>query len=401
MNLPLKVEYTRPLISIQDMVNFIDKGDKYIKDSYDKLSQLNELDFFQGIILSPDYQREYRSKSKEESSIIESIILGIPIPEIFLVRTENNGIQLRHVMDGQHRLTAIHRFVKDKFALTGLELLKEDEKYKNKKFSQLEKSIKYKILGSHLSVLEFEAFEDNNLEIELFKRYNSNTKPLEKHEMSMATFYSPISLFITNFLNVNMERAKSGEVEEKLMKIYNITNNRKNKQKNHQEICVILSILSEGPNLNYKDGVEIAYRYLESNSKNYKNDKNYDISKVRMIFDEFNEFMLKLSENIEYPFSTAIFKGEDNRTNKFHTGVSMVLALIFYFFKINLNDDNLLEDIKTIIKNSPLGDETYKASSTNVSNLMKYLYHRNNVFEKEFSSLEFKKNIPEIIKRRF
>ena len=43
--------------------------------------------FLQGIILSPDYQREYRSKAKEESSIIESIIVGIPIPEIFLVRT--------------------------------------------------------------------------------------------------------------------------------------------------------------------------------------------------------------------------------------------------------------------------------------------------------------------------
>ena len=122
--------------------------------------------------MSPDYQREYRSKAKEESSIIESIIVGIPIPEIFLVRTGGNGIQLRHVMDGQHRLTAIYRYVKDKFALTDLELLKEDEEFKNKKFSQLSREMKIKILGSHLSVLEFEEFENDNIEIELSRLKN-------------------------------------------------------------------------------------------------------------------------------------------------------------------------------------------------------------------------------------
>ena len=103
MDLPLNVKYTRPLISVQDMVNFIDKGERYLKESGQELSDTEQLEFLQGIILSPDYQREYRSKAKEESSIIESIIVGIPIPEIFLVRTGGNGIQLRHVMDGQQR----------------------------------------------------------------------------------------------------------------------------------------------------------------------------------------------------------------------------------------------------------------------------------------------------------
>ena len=125
MELPVNVKFTRPLISVQDMVNFIDKGEKFLKSAKEELTDEEQFEFLQGIILSPDYQREYRSKSKEESSIIESIILDIPIPEVFLVRSSNNGIQLRHVMDGQHRLTAIYRFVKDKFALTELELLKE------------------------------------------------------------------------------------------------------------------------------------------------------------------------------------------------------------------------------------------------------------------------------------
>ena len=117
MKVPVSVSYSRPLISIQDIINFIDKGEKYIKTGIDTLTDEDQMEVLHGIILSPDYQRQYRSKPAEEAAIIESIILGIPIPEIFLVRSSNQGIQLRHVMDGQHRLTAIYRYVKDQFPL--------------------------------------------------------------------------------------------------------------------------------------------------------------------------------------------------------------------------------------------------------------------------------------------
>lgn len=395
MQLPLNVEYTRPLISIQDMVNFIDKGEKYLKRASEEMNEEEELEYLQGIILSPDYQREYRSKAKEESSIIESIIVGIPIPEIFLVRTAKDGVQLRHVMDGQHRLTAIYRFVKDKFALSELELLKDIEEYKNKKFSQLSKEIKFKILSSHLSVLEFEAFASDDMEIELFKRYNRNTKPLEKHEISMATFYSKTSLYITNFLNKSMENIEKDALAAKIVKIYNVTNDRKNKQRNHQEVCIILSILTDGPNVMYKDGVEIADKYLEKRADKYKNGLENDLQQIKNCFNQFNFFVIKLSENVEYPFSSAIFRGEERRSVKFHTGVSMVLATIFYYFDIDMNSPSLFEEVQDIIRNSPLGDETYNASSTNIRNVMGYLYKKNKVFQKEYKALKYKGNISE------
>lgn len=403
MNLPLNVEFTRPLISVQDMVNFIDKGERFLKSEKEEMTDEEQFEFLQGIILSPDYQREYRSKAKEESSIIESIIVGIPIPEVFLVRSSNNGIQLRHVMDGQHRLTAIYRFVKDKFALTELELLKDKEEYKNKKFSQLTKEAKIRILGSHLSVLEFEAFENDDMEIELFKRYNRNTKPLEKHEMSMATFYSNTSLYITNFLNINMENAEKNEKSEnryakEIVKIYNITSDRKNKQRNHQELCILFSILNYGPNVYYKDGVEIANKYLEKQSKLYKAGLENGLQSIKNEFNKFNTFMLTLAEQVEYPFSTALFRGEDKRSTKFHTGVSMVLATIFYYFEVNLNSPELLKEIREIIQSSPLGDDTYNASSTNMRNVMTYLYKKNDVFSRTYKSLRYKGNVSQDIK---
>ncbi|HBH0741025.1 TPA: DUF262 domain-containing protein, partial [Clostridioides difficile] len=114
------IKSNRPLVSVQDIVNFIDKGEKYLKLSID---EIDEMEILQGIVMSPDYQRTYKSSNKEESSIIESLLIGIPIPEIFLVKIGVNDMQIRHVMDGQHRLNAIYRYVKNKYPLKNLDIL--------------------------------------------------------------------------------------------------------------------------------------------------------------------------------------------------------------------------------------------------------------------------------------
>lgn len=391
MNVPVGVKYSRPLISIQDIVNFIDKGEKYIKNNLDDMTEADQMDVLHGIILSPDYQREYRSKPSEEAAIIESIILGIPIPEIFLVRTSNHGIQLRHVMDGQHRLTAIYRYVKDKYPLKSLEILKENEDFYNKRFSELSRDHKIQILGSHLSILEFYPFDDDEIEIELFKRYNRNTKPLEPHEISMATFYSKTSQYITNFLNEHMENQNKSDFSDKIVKIYNITQNRKNKQKNHQEICIIMNILLYGPNSDYKDGVDIANSFLEIRSKMFKEDKENDLNELVDVFHRFNKFLFRLDEEIDYPFSTNIIFADDKRSVKYHTGVSIILAMIFYYYDINLESSHLVLDIRKIFELSPLGDATYRASSTNIRNIDRYLFEENHIDKITFTALNYKK----------
>ncbi|HDX9671335.1 TPA: DUF262 domain-containing protein [Bacillus cereus] len=393
MKISSKVDYQRPLISVQDIVNFIDKGEKYIKNGFDNLSDEEQLEVLHGIVLSPDYQRQYRSTPVEEASIIESIILGIPIPEIFLVRNSNREIQLRHVMDGQHRLTAIYRYVKDKFPLKNLEILGDTEEFYNRKFSELSRENKIKILGSHLSILEFYPFEDEIIEIELFKRYNRNTKPLEKHEIAMATYYSRTSQYITNFLNKHMENKDDDELSGNIVKIYNITKDRKDKQKNHQELCILLSILTNGPDLSAKDGVEIANNFLQRNASLFKGNKNENLDELKQKFVDFNGLMLKISEKIEYPFSSNIYKLSEKRTSKYHVGVSMVLATIAYYFEINVESPFLIEEIQKIIKASPLGDLEYNASSTNTKNLMNYLFEKNDITRWDFNSLQLKYNL--------
>jgi hypothetical protein len=394
----MRIKSNRPLISVQDIVKFIDKGEKYLKLNIEDINDETEMEVLQGIVLSPDYQRIYRSSVKEESSIIESLLVGIPIPEIFLVISGKNEMQIRHVMDGQHRLNAIYRYINNKFPLKNLEILGGDANYEGKKFSELDKKDKIKILGSHLSILEFESFEESDTEIELFKRYNRNTKPLEIQEIEMATYFSETSKYISHFINTLIQRNEEKmeqdtladeTVEDKLFKMYNITKSRNDKQKNHQEICVILSVLESGLQENVRDGVTASKRFLERKSKLYKSVGKEELEELKIKFGTFNKLAIKISEVIEYPFSTSMINEEKDRQSKFLMGVSIVLAAISYYFDYDIENEELISDIKLIVSLSPIADISYKASSTNMKNVMNYLFLRHQIHRMQFTSLKF------------
>lgn len=404
-----KINANRPLISVQDIVTFIEKGNRYLKLSQEKITEEIEMEVLQGIVLSPDYQRTYKSTVKEESSIIESLLINIPIPEIFLVISGRNDIQIRHVMDGQHRLNAIYRYINNKFSLKGLEILGSDPKYENKKFSELDKSDKIKILGSHLSVLEFDGFDNPEIEIELFKRYNRNTKPLEMQEIEMATYFSETSKYLSSFINELIECNSNFEKKipdklisesEKLLiiernnlyKIYNITKARNDKQKNHQELCVILSILEKGLQRNIKDGVMASKSFLRAKSTEYKINGNENLINLQREFNSFNKFLLYLSKYVELPFSTEMLEKEDGKQFKFLMGLAIVIPAIYYYFEVDLESVDLINEVREIINLSPIMDLKYKASSTNMGNVFLYLFDNNKIHEKEFNALRLKKD---------
>ena len=69
--------------------------------------------------LRPEYQRRLRWSSDKKSKLIESFIMNVPVPPIFLYEA---SISRYEVMDGQQRLNAIVEFLENEFALSGLEI---------------------------------------------------------------------------------------------------------------------------------------------------------------------------------------------------------------------------------------------------------------------------------------
>ncbi len=69
--------------------------------------------------LRPEYQRRLRWDNKKKSRLIESFIMNVPVPPVFLYEKELGRFE---VMDGQQRLNAIAEFIGGHFALEGLEI---------------------------------------------------------------------------------------------------------------------------------------------------------------------------------------------------------------------------------------------------------------------------------------
>ena len=111
--------------TIKYIIDAIDKGYELQKMDESNIDDNIKLDYNDCLILKPFYQRDYRSTVEDESSLVESILVGIPIPPVFLCSSRFKGVQVLNVVDGQHRLLAFYRYRKNKFNLSGLPFLEE------------------------------------------------------------------------------------------------------------------------------------------------------------------------------------------------------------------------------------------------------------------------------------
>lgn len=64
------------------------------------------------LILQPEFQRDYVWSSAKASQLVESILMAIPLPIVYLAETSDNDWE---VVDGQQRLTSIYSFVRGHF----------------------------------------------------------------------------------------------------------------------------------------------------------------------------------------------------------------------------------------------------------------------------------------------
>jgi hypothetical protein len=352
--------------TIQTLNQSIVKGNKILEISdYSEITDELRIEYNDSIILKPDYQRDYRSTIAEESSLIESVLLGIPIPPVFLASNKMYNIQVLNVVDGQHRLRAFFRFINNEFELKELPILK---KLVNKKFEDLDLTDKQKILSHKLPSYVFRDFPGKEYELEVFNRYNKGTKPLSPQEIRNAVYNSSYNEYVNLFIN---RISKSKEVDDIKLKVaYNITTDRQLKKKVHETIFVILYILEFGINVNFKDSTMYAEEYMKAKSEH---DDATEFEKVRTQFEKFNKFLLIISENIKFPFSKEIY-GVESRNYKFQMSIAMIIAAIYRkeYSILNITEikkESILEKIKDILLNSFLEDPDYKASTTNSKKL--------------------------------
>lgn len=94
---------------------YVDKRDWPIDAICNRIQQ-GELE------LQPEFQRQYVWDDKRASLFVESILMGLPTPVIYLAEDQEGKLL---TIDGQQRLKSIYRFWRNEFALRGLTVFKE------------------------------------------------------------------------------------------------------------------------------------------------------------------------------------------------------------------------------------------------------------------------------------
>lgn len=143
-------------------------------------------------------QRSYVWERKRKSALIESMILGYPIPPVFAKRVDDGtgkrGGNIYSIMDGKQRLSTVAQFLNDEFALTELPPVTYMDEGLNTecetdisgmKFSELPEAIKDQLSSTIFSVTYFDNLTKDE-ERELFKRLNAG-KPLSTKSRLLAS----------------------------------------------------------------------------------------------------------------------------------------------------------------------------------------------------------------------
>lgn len=147
------------------------------------ISDIRDWDHNQRLELRPDFQRNEVWSKAAQVMLIDTIIRGIPIPKIYIKSIITDGNTYRIVIDGQQRLTAILKFVKNNLRLKNPYV----GEFQNKKFSELPDDIQKGILRYKIDINEI--FNPTDEEIrDLYSRVNKYTVQLNKQELRRADF---------------------------------------------------------------------------------------------------------------------------------------------------------------------------------------------------------------------
>lgn len=140
------------------------------------------------IDIEPDYQRRNRWPEDKQSALIESFLLNVPVPPIYLAEDELGRYS---VVDGKQRLTAIADFVGNRLKLKTLETLTEIE---GLRFSELPDDLQNALsIRPYLRVITILKQSDPLLKYEVFIRLNRGGESMQPQELRNVAFRGPLN----------------------------------------------------------------------------------------------------------------------------------------------------------------------------------------------------------------
>ena len=303
------------------------------------LSLIKEMFDDGDIIPQPDYQRDYVMDVKLASRLIESVLLNIPIPTVYLCEELDGRFS---IIDGQQRMTSFVKYLKNEFALKGLEELSE---LNGKKFSELEKNLQRTLKSCTLNSIILTK-ESQELKYEIFARLNQGSIRLKPQELRNCIYRGTLN-------NMIEEIAKNNRYLNDLFL-------ENNKRKNYQEYILRFFALR-----NFND-------YSSSMTKTMNNfmikHQNADEQEIK----EFKELYNRTIDIIKQVFGLTAFCAYDRQKNQFMNKFSgsiydsiTIACSMFSPHDLMAHADEIRNQVNEIKKNNlTYQDYTYAATGS-------------------------------------
>lgn len=250
-----------------------------------------------GIIrLNPEYQRKHRWTEEYSSRLIESLILNIPVPLIYISQDidvdeeVNEDIARYSVIDGQQRLTAIYNFLTNKSTLVGLEVL---EDLNGLKYNQLPPFLIRRLEERTIRCLRIDSTIDNQVKYDIFERLNSGSVKLEPQELRNATCRGA-------FKDLIKELVKN----QSFINATSLSDKRIEKMEDEELVLRYFALSYENGYRSYKSSFKT---FLTTKMTEFNTFDSMELEKMRVNF--INSFKILENSDIKLPF--AKFKSED------------------------------------------------------------------------------------------
>ena len=254
-------------------------------------------------LVRPSYQRSEVISISKASSIIESILLGIILPPIFIYKRKDG---VSEVIDGQQRLLTILGYIGQKyvdenneqcktknseFSLKGLKILRDLE---NKKYKDLDPLLRDKILDFELFVVEIqESLNPDFIPVDLFVRLNNKPYPIRENSFEMWNSWVDREVIETIRKNLNKHKAW---FNLKLLR------ERKDRDRMENEELYTSLVYLEYQRVKSKDAEKYLYIYDKNDGISVRMGSSHDITKLLQNVsedDEVKSSFLKGIKNVE------------------------------------------------------------------------------------------------------
>jgi len=154
-------------------------------------------------ILDPDFQRDFVWTTDQQSKLIESCLMRIPIPVFYVAEMEDGRIV---VVDGLQRITTFARYVGNDFRLKGL----DSKEIEGKFFRDLPVNYQERILDTQLIMYILDRKAPERARLDIFERVNSGVR-LSRQQMRNAIYSGPATKWLRDMAKSQLFLQATGE----------------------------------------------------------------------------------------------------------------------------------------------------------------------------------------------